>query len=143
MRIILVIILALFSYMDIKTKQLPGIWLGVGILISSAAAVVNGLQDGGPWPIFAGMLPGVLMTLLALAMKGNLGCGDGMVLIIIGNIAGVKWCLLIMLLAVFLSFLFSCLLLAAFGKHRDYCFPFVPFYFCSAAFIFLFAYGWR
>ncbi len=141
MWIILLIVLALFSYTDMKAKQLPGSWLGAGMLFSTVASVVNAQQDGKLWAVFAGMLPGILMTLLAFAMKGKLGCGDGMVLIIIGNMTGAKWCLLIMLLAVFLSFLFSCLLLTAFRKHRDYCFPFVPFYFCSVVFISLFVYG--
>lgn len=138
MWVVLWMILALFSYWDMKDKQLPGIWLFTAIAASAGLAAINnasGKEGINIWQIFTGMLPGIFLTTLAFAMKGKLGSGDGLVLIIIGNMVGMKRCLLIFLAAVLLSFVYSCLLLGFFRKSREYSFPFVPFYFLGAVLI--------
>ena len=138
MWIILWMILALFCYWDMKDKQLPGICLFAAIAASAGFAVINNVsgEDGtNIWQIFSGMLPGIFLTILAFAMKGKLGSGDGLVLVIIGNLVGMKNCLQIFLAAVMLSFVYSCVLLGFFKKSRAYSFPFVPFYFLGAVLI--------
>lgn len=138
MWVILWIILAFFGYWDMKDKQLPGIWLLTAIAVSAGLAVIHnasGKNSINIWQIFSGMLPGIFLTTVAFAMKGKLGSGDGLVLIIVGNLVGVKNCLLIFLTAVMLSFVYSCVLLGFFRKSREYSFPFVPFYFAGAVLI--------
>lgn len=134
--IILWIVLGIFSYWDLKEKSLPLRWLLPGIFGSAiytllrAAAGNNGIRG-----VIPGIVPGLLLIALALAAKGKLGCGDGLVLILIGNLMGVKICLLIFLAAVLLSFVYSCLLLTVFRKRRGYSFPFVPFYLLGAVIV--------
>ena len=140
MWILLLLILAVFSYMDIKSKTLPTGAVGAILLLSIAVAARRTLAGGDIGMVLAAMLPGLLLTTMAFAMKEKLGYGDGLVLIIIGNLTGIRYCLLILLYALMLSFVFSCGLLMIFRKRGKDCFPFVPFYFCGTVFV-LWIYG--
>ncbi len=141
--ILLLVVLGVFSYWDIREKQLPTIWLLAGIFLSLVLAVSEGWRtadtDLGSLALnlLQRMLPGTLLTLIALALKGRIGCGDGLVLVIIGNLTGSRYSLTIWLIAVGASFVFSCFLLIGFKKNRDYCFPFIPFYLMGATCVFL------
>ena len=135
MWIILLALLLIFSFWDMREKQLPVRLLVGGILFSVAVTMLIGRNV--VQTVIISMLPGVLLVLFALATRGKIGSGDGLVLMLIGNMVGVKWCLMILVLAVMLSFCFSCLLLTVFKKSRTYCFPFVPFYFCGAVIAFI------
>lgn len=140
MWIVLLLILAVFSYMDIKAKALPVGAVGAVLLFSMATAGRRILAGGSLGMVLAGLLPGVLLTAMAFAMKGKLGYGDGLVLMIIGNLTGIQYCLLILFFALMLSFFFSCGLLVICQKRGKDCFPFVPFYFCGTVLV-LWIYG--
>lgn len=140
MWMILLIVLGIFSYWDIRKKELPGKLLVVILLISVVITVVKGLQksDAGViWMIVTGMGPGGLLLLLAFVTREKLGYGDGLVLMIIGNLVGVEQCMFMLSLAILLSFGFSCLLLVFFRKNRNDSFPFVPFYFLGGVLTFV------
>lgn len=138
MWIILLIMLAFYSYWDIREKQLPVLWIVVGILLSAVLGFGNNMQGEGMdvWRsmsvVLKGMIPGGLLALLSFVLKGKIGCGDGLVLIIITNMAGMESGLIVWVIAMALSFVYSCLLLIVRKKKKDYCFPFIPFYFLGA-----------
>lgn len=146
MWIVLLLLLAVFSFIDIRKKALPLWALLAGIVISALVAVVRNWAEGdGVWAGFVnvatGMLPGMIMTLLAVVLRENLGSGDGLVLIVIGNLMGPKVSLLIWTAAIMLSFLFSLFLLVFLRKNKNDCFPFVPFYLGGAVLVRLFFLG--
>ena len=145
MWIVLLLLLAVFSFMDIRKKALPLWALLTGIAVSALVAVVRNWTGAGVWAGFLnvaiGMLPGMIMTLLAVVLREKLGNGDGLVLIVIGNLMGLKVCLLIWTAALMLSFLFSLFLLVFLRKDKNHCFPFVPFYLGGAVLVRLFFLG--
>lgn len=141
MWMIMMITLAFFSYWDIREKQLPCVWIGAGIILSAALSIWTNMENSmNLWEciltMMTGMVPGGLLVLLSFLMKGKLGKGDGLMLMIIINFAGMQRGLSVWMAAMGLSFVYSCILLAVCKKRRDYCFPFVPFYFLGAILVY-------
>ena len=134
MWIILLFLLAVYSYRDIREKKIPVPWLIMGL----AAAAVLGLcsrirkEDMDLWrgtsDCLLGTLPGILFTLLSFILKGKVGAGDGMVLTVIGALTDIKYGVAILAVSLLMSFVYSGILLVASKKGKDYCFPFIPFY---------------
>lgn len=147
MRVILLIMLSWYSYMDIREKRLPVVWVWTGIAISAVLGVFANVGFGdktlgeGVAVLLLGMVPGGLLVLLASALKGRIGCGDGLVLIIITNLVGVQAGIVIWFTAMGLSFLYSCILLIICRKKKNYCFPFVPFYLIGTLILYGFGAG--
>lgn len=142
MWIIMMMALALFSYWDIREKKLPCVWITAGILLSAVLSTWTNMKNGMDlWEcilnIMTGMVPGGLLVLLSFLVKGKLGKGDGFILMMIINFVGMQRGLSVCMAAMGLSFVYSCILLAVCKKRKDYCFPFVPFYFLGA----ILAYG--
>jgi len=91
--------------------------------------------------VLAGMLPGIVMTLTAFLLQGKMGSGDGAVLILICNLVGWKNGVFILTMAAVCSLFYSLLLLLIWKKSKQYCFPFVPFYFLAGIIVWLAAEG--
>lgn len=114
--------LILFSYWDIRSRRMSTGWVFGGVFFSALYALFGGQK------ILWGMVPGAVLCLLAWAAKGSIGCGDGLVLMIIGNLTDVRMSLLILSVAVMMSFGYSIVLLVFRKKRRKDVFPFIPFY---------------
>ena len=141
------LILMVYSYRDIREKAIPVRWLAAGLGTAAILGIVSGMQEtdadlwAGIYRCLCGMLPGILLTLLALIQKGRLGSGDGVVLTVIGGMTGVEYALAILLAAMIMSFVYSCFLLMVCKKGKTYCFPFIPFYLLGTATVYLLAAG--
>ena len=141
------LILAVYSYRDIREKTIPARWLAAGMAVAAVLGIGRALHqaDGYLWSsilgCLCGMLPGILLILLAMILKGRVGWGDGLVLAVIGMMTGVEYALAILLAALVMSFVYSCFLLVVCRKEKNYCFPFVPFYLLGTAAVYLLTTG--
>lgn len=135
MWIILWIMLGYYSWQDIRKKELTVKSLVAGLVVSCMVAAIRGWQAGSIRVGTEGLLPGAALLALAMLSGGRLGIGDGIVLLIIGNMAGLEKSVLILLAAVMGAFAFSCILLIFFRKGKNDCFPFVPFYALGAGIV--------
>jgi len=124
---ILIILLLCYSVWDIRKKSIPLLWVAAGLAV---ALVVEGIES------IPGMLPGLMLLLLAFSMKGKMGTADGLILAVIGGITGISYAVAILTVALIMSFFYSCVLIFFCKKGRSYSFPFVPFYFCATVFIY-------
>lgn len=124
---ILMLLLLCYSVCDIRKKSIPILWVAAGLAV---ALVVGGI--GG----IPGMLPGLVLLLLAFAMKGKMGTADGLILAVIGGMTGLPYAVAILTAALVMSFFYSCVLLVFCKKGRSYSFPFVPFYLCATVFVY-------
>lgn len=128
---ILISLLGVYSYEDVRNKGVPILWLVVGLLIS----FVCGKED-----ILRCSLPGIGLCVLASVFKGKLGYADGFFFAIIGNMLGVKNGLSVYVIALVIASIYGCFLLFFGKKNKDYCFAFAPCCFLGAA-IFVFVSG--
>ena len=139
MWLILIPVLLIFSYKDLRERALPLSWVVVCMVISGMIALH--VQEGNLWErvikMLFGMLPGIAMTLSGFLFSGKLGSGDGLVLILICNMVGWKNGVCILCIACILSLLYSIFLLLLWHKDRNYRFPFVPFYLLAGVIVWL------
>ena len=140
---ILMIMLTIYSLWDIRKKSLPAIWIAIGLILAILTSVICRVQAGevflgkSVWFSIQGMLPGGAFVLLAIVMKGKLGTGDGMILAVIGGMVGIKYAVVIIMVALLLAFVYSCILLVVCKKGKNHCFPFVPFCFGGTVVVYM------
>ncbi len=126
LKLILFVILAILSVHDGATKRLPRFWLMLALLAGAAGFLLR-MGDGEAPFGWAGFLPGVFLLLMTLLTRGQIGRGDGMVLLSIGGMTGLGPCMLSLSLAL-LSAAFAAGCLMAFrGSSKKARLPFVPF----------------
>ena len=136
---ILLMILTIYAYWDICEKKLPVMGLVAGVMVSLILGWGE-IRDGENMSflttipaVFLRLLPGLLLSAAAVATKGKVGDGDGMIIIMIGLAEGVNKTLRICMLALGISFVYSCYLLFFRREEKEYTFPFAPFCFLGMA----------
>lgn len=119
--------LVALSAMDVRKKSVPLWLLGVGAAGTAAVLLtgkLGGSMDG--WQLCRSMFPGAVF-LAAAAATGKAGCGDGIVLLMLGLVSGSEVCLFALMAGLFLTALFSGTMLALRKVKRSTRIPFLPF----------------
>lgn len=111
------------SIMDVRTRRVPVWMLALGGVLCTLSAVIQG---NGSLDALRGMLPGILLLLIAFATK-KAGYGDGIALSCLGLVLGGSGCLLLFSISLFLTSLCAMALLAVHKVRRDTSMPFLPF----------------
>lgn len=120
---------------DIRSRQLPGIWLWVGSLLGGAYAFlqivggVRSLQD-----LILSLLPGLFFYLFAKASQA-MGEGDAWLILTAGMLLSFYDLIKLLSIAYFLSAFGAAIILIAERKIRNCRIAFVPFLFLAAAMI--------
>lgn len=113
------------SVIDIKKKELP---LALLVLFGLAAAVCTGITGEKEWrDILYSFIPGAALLALGMCTRESIGYGDGLVVLILGLLTGLKGCLVIVSIGFVVSSVFAMVLLVfrkVKGKSR---LPFLPF----------------
>ncbi len=108
---------------DIRKRRVP-VWM---LVIGGCLAAVAALQSESDFAdILRGMLPGVVLLMIALTTK-KVGYGDGIVLITLGIVLGDGRCVLLFAMGLFLICIFSLVLLVLRKVGRNTGIPFLPF----------------
>lgn len=121
------IILGLAGIWDLKSMRIPFwlLWLALlSSLVSGAYLVFSGREAWNQW--LAGGIPGGISLLLSLGTREQIGYGDGLILLALGWMLGVKTGMLISLLGLGCSFLVSVGVLVSKRGNRNTRLPFVP-----------------
>ena len=126
LKLILFVILAILSVHDGATKRLPGSWLMLALLAGTAGFL---MRMGGEEASFAwtGFLPGIFFLLMTSLTRGQIGRGDGMVLLSIGGMTGLGPCMLSLSLALLTAAFAAGCLMAFRRRTKKARLPFVPF----------------
>ncbi len=119
------VLLAVCSMEDLKTKRIHTVWLKVFAAEGLAGTIL--LWQRPVYELILAMTPGMFFLLLAFAAHGGIGEGDGLVLIIMGFFLKPSLILGMLVLAVFLSAGYALFLFIAQKKNRKYEIPFIPF----------------
>lgn len=83
--------------------------------------------------LFMGVFPGTAVLALAFLSRGNIGTGDGLLLMVLGIFLKPAETLKVLICSVFLSAGYALFLYLVKKKDKHYEIPFVPFVFISAA----------
>lgn len=120
---IMLIALTGFAAYDMKTKTVPVI----AVAFVAASALLYRLCMGiGVLELILGLIPGVVLLMLAFATKESIGTGDGLVLCVLGLFCGWRQCLAIFGMALVLSAILSIILLICRKAGRKTELPFLP-----------------
>ena len=112
-----------FAVYDIKNKMIPT--MAVKIITAGVLAyrLCIGIEIR---ELIIGLIPGILLLLLAFATQESIGTGDGLILCVLGLFCGWRQCLAIFGMALLLSALLSIILLLCHKAGRKTELPFLP-----------------
>ena len=112
-----------FAIYDIKTKTIPV----VAVAIIATSVLLYRLCMGiGMLELVIGLIPGIVLLVLAFATRESIGTGDGLVLCILGLFCGWRQCLAMFAMALVLSAILSIILLVCRKAGRKTELPFLP-----------------
>lgn len=123
--ICLVIILGVICVFDIKRKKIP-----VYMLIILAAAGIISNFTVGEFDIekrIIAMLPGMILLIVSMITKQQIGYGDGMIILIMGLYIDIDDILSIVLSSFLLSSIAAIILMTVFKKKKNFEMAFSPF----------------
>lgn len=112
-----------FAAYDIKTKTVPVaavVIIAVSVLLYRLCMGIEVLE------LAIGLLPGIVLLVLAFATRESIGTGDGLVVCVLGLFCGWRRCLAIFGMALVLSAMLSIILLVCRKVGRKTELPFLP-----------------
>lgn len=124
MKKIVFLILLLLSVYDIRTRKLP---VSALVFIIGAAVVYHIVAGSLSVALLLGLIPGVVVLLLAFFTKESIGTGDGLILCAFGILYGFTETLAVFGMALFLSAATAMVLLVLHRVGRKTELPFLPF----------------
>lgn len=123
--ICLIIILGVICVFDIKRKKIP-----VYMLIILAAAGIISNFTVGEFDIekrIIAMLPGMILLIVSMITKQQIGYGDGLIILIMGLYIDIDDILSIVLSSFLLSSIVAIILMTVFKKKKNFEMAFSPF----------------
>ena len=123
--ICLIIILGVICVFDIKRKKIP-----VYMLIILAADGIISNFTVGEFDIekrIIAMLPGMILLIVSMITKQQIGYGDGMIILIMGLYIDIDDILSIVLSSFLLSSIAAIILMTVFKKKKNFEMAFSPF----------------
>ena len=123
--ICLIIILGVICVFDIKRKKIPVYML----IILAAAGIISNFTVGEldiEKRIIA-MLPGMILLIVSMITKQQIGYGDGMIILIMGLYIDIDDILSIVLSSFLLSSIAAIILMTVFKKKKNFEMAFSPF----------------
>ena len=123
--ICLIIIWGVICVFDIKRKKIP-----VYMLIILAAAGIISNFTVGEFDIekrIIAMLPGMILLIVSMITKQQIGYGDGMIILIMGLYIDIDDILSIVLSSFLLSSIAAIILMTVFKKKKNFEMAFSPF----------------
>lgn len=123
--ICLIIILGVICVFDIKRKKIP-----VYMLIVLAAAGIISNFTVGEFDIekrIIAMLPGMILLIVSMVTKQQIGYGDGLIILIMGLYIDIDDILSIVLSSFLLSSIAAIILMTVFKKKKNFEMAFSPF----------------
>lgn len=116
------------SIWDVKTREIPILWMAAGGIIAVCAAVwyVATGETGAVNLLFA-MSPGIFLLALSIITEQQIGAGDGISAAILGLLIGAPMIYMVLMGALLLSSIYAAGLLVLRKGSRHSRMPWIPF----------------
>lgn len=125
---IMVMVLLIFTaIIDIKKKEIPFLLIGIGAGLAGISVAYGFVHGAADVETAIALFPGVVLVLISLVTRGEVGLGDGLMFLCIGPVYGLEQTIAGLLIALFISSLFSIGILALKKGNRKTKLPFIPF----------------
>ena len=120
---IMLVVLAAFAAYDIKTKTIPvaAVTIAATGILMYRFCIGTAIAE-----LVIGLVPGVLVLVIAFATKESIGGGDGLVLCMLGLLLGWRQCVAVFGMALVLSAVLAMILLVCRKAGRKTELPFLP-----------------
>ena len=128
-KIMLGIYLAYLAVEDIRKKSLPIPGIVAGLILVPVFIIAEGTENITITDNLKGMIPGVLLLFISFFSRGQIGCGDGAVVLITGFAVGIGSTVILLTGALLLIAFFSAGMLITGKLNRKSTLPFIPFVF--------------
>lgn len=118
-------LLGICSFEDVRNKEI-GIYK---VCLMGIAGVLIHIfrRNMSIYSILGGMLLGVLLLVFSRISEGNIGVGDGLILMVTGILLGAAGNIQLFLYGLFLAGIWALVLVVFFRKKKNYEIPFIPF----------------
>lgn len=126
---------------DVRSKKIPLLVLGVGGLWSVAGLIIKTVETGIPQMLLftiSAILPGAALLVLSFLTEEKIGYGDGMVLMTLGCMEGIRMAFLAFCIGLFLQSLLAVGLLIVKKADKQSRIPFMPFLLAGRMALFVF-----
>ena len=130
-KILFGVYLAYLSAEDIRKKSLPVPGIAAGLLFVPFFVITEGASNITLLDNLKGMIPGGLLIFISFLSRGQIGIGDGAVVLITGVAIGIGNIVIVLTGALLLISVFSMLMLLLGKLNRKSTLPFVPFVFAG------------
>ena len=129
-------VFALLLFNSITDLKKHEVWIPSLIIAGFAAPAVNPASGtSSPAEIFSGIIPGAFIIAVSFLSRGEVGAGDGLLLMAVGLLLGIESTISLLFTGALLCASVSAVGLSAKWLRRKDALPFVPFILC--------AYLWR
>lgn len=113
------------SIFDFKRKQIPVVII---IIFGVVSCLFVFTEESINWEsLCADITPGIILLLISYATKQEIGYGDGLVVLLLGLLLGIKLCVAIVFIGLLLSSIVSIIKIVAFKANKHTRIPYVPF----------------
>lgn len=127
--IMIVVYMGISTYFDYKWKRIPWWVQGMGTIFVCIYLIVKGNTPG--IELFISLIPGMIMIFLSFITRESIGYGDGLSVMIIGSIMGIKNCFWMICISLVMISLVSAILMILKRASQKTKIPYVPFLFAA------------
>ena len=135
MRIVLYVIfgiyIAVLSLEDLFKKSVPVALLAAGVLFIPAGLLTEGAESISIADNILGLIPGAVLLVISFVSRGQIGVGDGGLVMMLGASLGIETVIRILTAALLLITVFSGVMLVMRKLKRKSTLPFIPFLFAG------------
>lgn len=135
MRIVLYVIfgiyIAVLSLEDLLKKSVPVALLAAGVLFIPAGLITEGAESISIADNILGLIPGAVLLIISFVSRGQIGVGDGGLVMMLGASLGIETVIRILTAALLLITVFSGVMLVMRKLKRKSTLPFIPFLFAG------------
>lgn len=125
--VLLIGYLVVLGVYDIRKRAVPGVLLAVGMAVAVGISVWElGWEERQTMECMVSLLPGAFLLAVSW-ITGQVGSGDGILLLILGLALGWTECIFIFFISLFLASIVSVVLLLFHKVKRNARIPFIPF----------------
>lgn len=134
--IMILVFLGVSAYCDCRWKRIPWCVQGMGFIFVCISIIVQWKESYNNF--FLAIVPGVFLLFLAWVTKENIGYGDGISVLLLGGMAGLRNCIWVLCFSLILLSITGLVLLVIKRVNRKTKIPYLPFLFVAESLLVLF-----
>lgn len=117
------------AYFDLRWKRIPRSVLAAGTIFALVCMLIQQKEIG--WEFLWTVFPGIVLLFIAWGTRESIGYGDGISVLILGGMMGLRNCIWVLCISLLLLSLSGLFLYVLKKVNRKTKLPYVPFLFAA------------